>query len=60
MLIRTEAPSDIPAIHRLNRLAFNGAIEANLVDQLRRSETDFLSLVAEDQGNIVGHILFAR
>ena len=58
MLIRTEDPSDIPAIHRLNRLAFNVSTEADLVDQLRRSETDFLSLVAEDQDHIVGHILF--
>ena len=58
MLIRTEAPSGIHAIHRLNRLAFNGSTEAELIDQLRRSEADFLSLVAEDQGRVVGHILF--
>jgi predicted N-acetyltransferase YhbS len=41
LLIRTEDPSDIPAIRRLNRLAFSGATEAKFVDQTRRSETDF-------------------
>ncbi len=58
MLIRTEDPSDIPAIHHLNRLAFDCHTEARLVDQLRHSGCDFLSLVAEDQGRIIGHILF--
>jgi hypothetical protein len=57
-LIRTEYPSDILAIHFLNRNAFNGATEAKLVDQLRRSETDSLSLAAEGQGHIDGHIHF--
>jgi putative acetyltransferase len=58
MQIRAEEPRDIPAIHSLNKIAFAGPTEADLVDQLRHSGTGFLSLVAEDEDIIVGHILF--
>lgn len=44
----------------MNEAAFEGAYEANLVDQLRGSEYALISLVAEFEGRIVGHILFSR
>jgi putative acetyltransferase len=46
----------------VNRLAFDGEAEPRLVDLIRLSE-DFipeLSLVAEADGRVVGHILFSR
>jgi putative acetyltransferase len=62
MLIRPETPADIPAIYALNQQAFDGrTAEPDLVDALRR-EPDFippLSLVAEEDGRILGHILFS-
>lgn len=56
--LRPEAPSDHPAIHALNEAAFGQPDEAELVDALREACPDFLSLVAESNGAIVGHILF--
>jgi putative acetyltransferase len=40
--------------------AFGGSDEADLVDQLRGSEYALLSLVAELDGRVVGHVLFSR
>lgn len=59
MQIRSERPSDIPAIHHVNRSAFESPTEATLVDALRVQADDVISLVAEDDGTIVGHILFS-
>lgn len=61
--IRQETPFDIPAIYVLNQKAFGGRnAEAALVDDIRKSEHFIpeLSLVADDSGHIVGHILFSR
>ncbi|NUN99002.1 MAG: N-acetyltransferase [Saprospiraceae bacterium] len=60
--IRPEQPSDIPAIHEVNHLAFGQAEEAVLVDNLRNSDAFIpgLSLVAVKEGQIVGHILFTK
>ena len=43
----------------MNLAAFATSIEADLVDALRRQATPILSLVAEDDANIIGHILFS-
>jgi putative acetyltransferase len=59
MIIRTEKPGDIAAIRQVNVQAFGRAAEADLVDALRRNGKATLSLVAEDDGRIVGHILFS-
>ncbi|MCG6949362.1 MAG: N-acetyltransferase [Acidobacteria bacterium] len=56
--IRREEPGDFEAVHDLNLAAFEGGPEAALVDSLRASCPDYLSLVAEDEGRVVGHILF--
>ncbi|HEY0158032.1 MAG TPA: N-acetyltransferase [Thermoanaerobaculia bacterium] len=58
MIVRTETPADAAAIHRLNELAFGQPAEAELVDVLRVAARPFLSLVAEEGGEIAGHICF--
>ena len=57
--IRHEASEDIPAIHALNELAFDQSLEANIVDKIRNSSGIGISLVAHEEGRIVGHILFS-
>jgi putative acetyltransferase len=59
MTIRPEKSEDIPAIRIVNERAFGGAAEADLVDALRRNGKATISLVAEDDGRVVGHILFS-
>jgi putative acetyltransferase len=57
--IREERPGDIQAIRAVNEQAFGQPQEAKLVDKLRTSCNPLLSLVAEEKGRIVGHILFS-
>lgn len=58
--IRPETPDDIDAIHSVNIAAFDTPAEAKLVDALRDAGVDpFLSLVADAEGRVVGHILFS-
>src|SRR5215468_4995121 len=59
MIVRSEKPEDIPAIRVVNERAFGGAAEADLVDALRRNGKTAISLVAEDDGRVIGHILFS-
>lgn len=58
--IRPEAEQDRAAIWHTNQAAFQGDAEANLVDALRDGGFVGVSLVAEVDGEIVGHILFSR
>jgi putative acetyltransferase len=60
MQIRPEAPNDAPAIAALNREAFDGDYEADLIERLRLDGLIAASLVAVDGGSIVGHILFSQ
>ncbi|MGE0522808.1 MAG: GNAT family N-acetyltransferase [Variibacter sp.] len=60
MHVRAERPSDIQAIAQLNDRAFGGSYESELVDRLRADGLVAASLVAEDEGRIVGHILLSR
>lgn len=57
--IRRERPEDTAAIRVINEAAFAQSAEADIVDALRDSCPDILSLVAETDGGIVGHILFS-
>jgi putative acetyltransferase len=57
--IRPEQSEDVKAIRRVNERAFNRPAEADLVDQLRRHSKVTLSLVAVDDAQVVGHILFS-
>lgn len=57
--VREERPEDLEAIREINRQAFGRVDEARLVDALRDGGYTRLSLVAEEGGRIVGHILFS-
>jgi len=57
--IREERPGDEPGISALIVSAFPGDEEARLVDLLRRDARPLISLVAEDDSEILGHILFS-
>ncbi len=61
VLILPEKEQLHSAIHEINVLAFGGENEARLVENLRKS-CSFnaqLSLVAVEEGRVVGHILFS-
>ena len=58
MNIREEKLADIEKIWRVNSDAFETEAEANLVNSLRSSGCAYISLVAEIDNNVVGHILF--
>ena len=58
MNIREEVASDIDKIWKVNSDAFETEAEANLVNALRNSGCPYLSLVAETENEVVGHILF--
>lgn len=55
--IRPEQPGDADAIRTVNARAFEGPIEATLVDALRGTPGS-ISLIAASDGAVVGHILF--
>jgi putative acetyltransferase len=62
--VRPETPADIRAIHDLTRRAFLGKLysqgdEQHLNDALRNAGVLVLSLVAERDGVIVGHVAFS-
>jgi putative acetyltransferase len=59
MLIRAEEQSDWAAVHAVNVSAFETPTEANLVDALRDQAQPLISLIAEKNGEIVGHIMFS-
>ena len=59
MLIRAEEQSDCSAVRVVNVSAFETPAEADLVDALREQARPFVSLVAEDNGTILGHIMFS-
>jgi len=58
--IRPESDQDRQAVWNVNRAAFEAEEEANLVDALRDGGYVEVSLVAEVDNEIVGHILFSR
>ena len=61
MSIRLERPEDASQVRQINELAFGQPLEADLVDTLRRTCAESLSLVAEGDGEddgVVGHLLF--
>ena len=57
--IRLEKPEDLDAIRSVLENAFGRPEEADLVDALRRRSAVTLSLVAEQDGEVVGHIMFS-
>lgn len=59
MTIRDEEPRDYDAVRAVNEAAFETSAEADLVEALREQAEPRLSLVAEIDGAVVGHILFS-
>lgn len=60
MIIRAAVPSDAVPIRGILCAAFAGEQEADLVEHLRRDGELLLSIVAEDDGRVVGHVGFSR
>jgi putative acetyltransferase len=56
--VRDEEPRDRAAVHELTVSAFGREAEAHLVDTLRAEARPLVSLVAEEDATIVGHVLF--
>ncbi len=59
LCIREEGPDDSQAIRHVHRQAFDGDLEARLVDKLRDADHVVLSLVAVAGDRVVGHVLFS-
>lgn len=60
MIVRDEEVGDIPGIRKSVEAAFRSPLEANLIDRLRADGDSVISLVAIENGHIVGHILFSK
>jgi putative acetyltransferase len=62
LTIRSETPQDAAGVERVNREAFGREQEGLLVTAVRLSDVyvQDLSLVAERDGAVVGHVLFSR
>lgn len=59
MKIRSEAPKDYPEIYQINCAAFDSNMEAELVNALRKSGAALVSLVAEENGTLLGSVHFS-
>lgn len=64
MRIRSETPADFDVIHELTQTAFSpmpysDGTEANIIRSLRAAEDLTISLVAEEDGAILGHVAFS-
>ena len=59
-MIRYARSANHPAIREINLEAFGQPAEAELVERLRSAEDSLFELVAEQDGRLVGHILFSR
>lgn len=57
--VRPEQAADCAAVFAVNQRAFGQPDEAELIEALRASASPLVSLVAELDGEIVGHILFS-
>jgi putative acetyltransferase len=56
----SESVHERSMIRAVNEAAFGGSQEADLVDMLRGNEHALISLVAELNAGVVGHIMFSR
>lgn len=59
MIIREELRKDIPGVRKVEETAFGRKGEADLVDWLRQRGAVTLSLVAVEDDEVVGHVLFS-
>jgi len=59
MLIRDEEPKDREAVREIVAAEFDTGPEADLIDELREEARPIVSLVADEGGEAVGHVLFS-
>lgn len=59
MIVRPAGPSDYAAIREIETAAFGQPDEADLVEAVRADGDALIELVAEADGEVVGHILFS-
>src|SRR5688572_5771193 len=59
MVIRAEEQGDWAAVQEVNASPFETSAEARLVGRLREEARPVISLVAEHEDEIVGHIIFS-
>jgi putative acetyltransferase len=59
LLIRSETPEDVGSIRYVNDQAFGPEDESKLIEKLRKRGVLTISLVAVQDGEIVGHIAFS-
>ena len=59
MRIRPEEHADAEAVREVNEAAFGSSLEADIVEKARKTAEPLVSLVAEVDGEIAGHILFS-
>src|SRR5262249_54695845 len=60
LIIRNETARDYDAVSKLLLLAFGEDSPGGLANDLRQSGDAVLSMVAEHEGKIAGHLLFSR
>jgi putative acetyltransferase len=60
MIVRLESSDDRAAVRRLHVGAFPTAVEADLVERLRADGDAVISLVAVEDGDVVGHVMLSR
>jgi putative acetyltransferase len=60
MQVRAEQVGDRQSIHDLHAACFTTEAEADLMDRLRDDGEVAISMVAEEEGRIIGHVLFSR
>lgn len=58
-MVRAEEQKDRSAVRAVNVSAFPTSAEADLVDVLREQADPMVSLVAEEDGVVIGHVLFS-
>lgn len=59
MRIRPEREADRAQVRAVNTAAFETSLEATLVESLNAQDLQLVSLVAEIEGVVVGHIMFS-
>lgn len=60
MSIRDESLHDRQAVYQVISSAFDQPAEAELVEELRKAGDSVIALVAEEDGQVVGHVLLSR
>jgi putative acetyltransferase len=60
MTIRDESPCDWKAVYEVISSAFGQSAEAELVEKLRKAGDCVISLVADEDGTVVGHVLLSK